>query len=207
MNHSKSFEAGLDPLFRLYTQRLRREAGKKSRGPLPKIDRWRLETRIERLVEIARDSELRAHGRATFDQAVLEKRQWHPKRGKGWGVDAKKQSFRSWYDKIIYGRNCVYVFWAKRKCLYVGRTGSGGRRPQAHFEKYWFRSVTRIDMYVVSGKRKLPMAECLAIDLFNPAKNKVRSAQQKWRRRCPVCTKEVQIRRKLKQLFPLRRKR
>ncbi len=207
MNHSKAFQTGLDTLFRRYTEKLRREAGKKSKGPVPKLDRRRLKRRIERLVQCARDSELHTDGRATFDEAVGEKRQWHPKRGKGWGVDAKRQTFRKWYDDNIYGRNCVYVFWARRKCLYVGRTGAGGRRPVAHFEKFWFRSVTRIDTYIVSGKRKLPMAECLAMDLFHPTKNKARSAQQKWRSRCPVCTKEVRIRKRLKQLFPLRRKR
>jgi len=60
---------------------------------------------------------------------------------------------------------------------------------------------------IVNGKRKLPMAECLAIDLFRPTKNKVRSAQKKWASRCPVCSKEVRVRRQLKRLFPLKRKR
>ncbi len=50
------------------------------------------------------------------------------------------------------------------------------------------------------------MAECLAIHLFKPKKNKVKSAQQKWRSNCPVCTKEVKVRKKLSDLFTLRRK-
>ncbi len=207
MNSYKKFEKGLDNLFHRYTEKLRREAGKKSKGPKPKMDRRYLEHRIERLVQIARDAELHTHGRTAFDEAVDEKRQWHPKRGKGWGVEAKRRTFRKWYDDNIHGRNCVYILWAGCKCLYVGRTGAGGRRPEAHFEKFWFRAATRIDSYIVSGKRKLPMAECLAIDLFRPTKNKVRSAQKKWASRCPVCTKEVRVRRQLKQLFPLKRKR
>jgi hypothetical protein len=207
MNRYKAFEKELDSLFHLYTEKLRRDAGKKSRGPEPKMDRRHLKRRIEQLVQITRDAELRARGRAAFDEAVDGKRQWHPKRGKGRGVDAKKRIFRKWYDDNIRGRNCVYIFWARRKCLYVGRTGAGGRRPQAHFEKFWFRGVTRIDCYIVNGKRKLPMTECLATDLFRPTKNKVRSAQKKWASQCPVCTKEVRIRRQLKQLFPLKRKR
>jgi hypothetical protein len=207
MNSYKAFEKGLDQLFHQYTEKLRREVGKKSKGPEPKMEKRNLKRRIEQLVQVARDAELHTHGRSAFNETVDEKRQWHPKRGKGRGVDTKRQTFRKWYDKNIKGRNCVYIFWAKRKCLYVGRTGTGGRRPEAHFEKYWFRAVTRIDNYIVTGKRKLPMAECLAIDLFRPTKNKIRSAQKKWASRCPVCTKEVRVRSQLKQLFPLKRKR
>lgn len=207
MNNYTAFEKELDALFYSYTGKLRRDAGKKSKGPVPKIDRKRLENRIERLAQIARDVELNMRGREAFDEVVGQKRQWHPKRGKGWGVDAKRRTFRNWYDNNIYGRNCIYMFWAKRKCLYVGRTGARGRRPEAHFEKFWFHAVSRIDCYIVSGKRNLPMAECLAIDLFRPAKNKIRSAQKKWASRCPVCSKELKVRRQLKQLFPLKRKR
>ena len=207
MSNYKSFENGLDNLFHLYTEKLRREAGKKSKGPNPKMDRRHLKREIERLVQMVRDAELNSNGRVSFDEAVGEKRQWHHKRGKGWGVDAKKRTFRKWYDYNINGLNCVYIFWSRRKCLYVGRTGSGGRRPEAHFEKFWFHAVTRIDSYLVNGKRKLPMAECLAIDLFHPSKNKVRSAQKKWASHCPICTKEVWFHRQLMQLFPLKRKR
>lgn len=207
MNNAKAFERGLDSLFRRYTEKLRRTAGKLSRGPLPKVDRNRVEKAIEHLVTIASTAELRSKGCDTFENIISEKRQWHPKRGKGWGLDAKKRAFQSWYGSNINARNCVYIFWAERKCMYVGRTGASGCRPQAHFEKYWFSNVTRIDTYIVENNRYLPMAECIAIHRFRPMKNKVKSAQQKWRSSCPVCAKEVQVRKQLKQLFPLRRKR
>ena len=203
----KQFETGLDNLFRQYTEGLRRDAGKRTRGRVTKFDRHKLIKRIDRLVLIAAEVELKGNGKRTFASAFTEKRQWHAKRGKGWGLDAKKKTFRDWYDKNVYGRNCVYIFWARRKCIYVGRIGAGGRRPQAHFEKYWFRPVTRIDTYIINGKRQLPMAECLAIHIFNPKMNKMKSAQQKWRSNCPVCTKEVRVRKTLRHLFPLRRKR
>ena len=206
MPKSKEFETGLDNLFRQFTEGLRREVGKQSRGRVVKFDRHKLRRRINRLVVLATEVELKENGRKHFDDTYSDKRQWHAKRGKGWGLDAKKTTFRNWYDDNVYGRNCVYIFWSKRKCVYVGRTGSGGRRPQAHFKKYWFRSVTRIDTYIIRGKRRLPMAECLAIHLFKPKKNKVKSAQQKWRSNCPVCTKEVKVRKKLSDLFTLRRK-
>ena len=206
MPSTKEFESGLDTLFRQYTEGLRRDVGKQSRGRIVKFDRHKLRRRIERLVRIATEIGLKTNGKESFYNCFSEKRQWHPKRGKGWGLDAKKRSFRDWYDKNMYGRNCVYIFWAKRKCIYIGRTGAGGRRPQVHFEKYWFRSVTRIDTYIISGKRQLPMAECIATHLFNPKNNKIKSAQQKWRSNCQVCTMEVNVRKKLRNLFPLRRK-
>jgi len=176
---SKEFETGLDNLFRQFTEGLRREVGKQSRGRVAKFDRHKLRRRIKRLVTIATEVELKEHGKKHFSETYSDKRQWHAKRGKGWGLEAKKKTFRNWYDENVHGRNCVYIFWSKRKCVYVGRTGAGGRRPQAHFEKYWFRSVTRIDTYIIRGKRQLPMSECLAIHIFKPKKNKVKSAQQK----------------------------
>jgi hypothetical protein len=83
----------------------------------------------------------------------------------------------------------------------------GGKRPQAHFEKFWFGGVTRVDAYMIHGSRRLPMAECLAIDLFDPRRNKVRSARQKWRTKCPVCALEKSVSRQLRDLFPLRKRR
>jgi hypothetical protein len=79
MNNYKAFEKGLDILFRLYTEKLRRETGKKSKGPKPKMDRRHLKRGIERLVLIVRDAKLNTNGRMTFDEAVGEKRQWHKK--------------------------------------------------------------------------------------------------------------------------------
>jgi hypothetical protein len=205
MNHSKSFERELDDLFKIYTDKLRRDVGKKSRGPSTKLDRKKIERKIDFLVEIARQYTLKDVGKKTFEKSFRGKRQWHVKRGKGWGVDNKRRNFRRWYDKEIHGRPSVYVFWNRRACLYVGRTGAGGRRPEAHFERFWFRKVTRIDIYVLNGKRHLPMAECLAIDIYKPKKNKRKSSKQKWRLKCPVCTKEREVRRQLKRLFPPKR--
>lgn len=207
MTSPKQFENGLDTLFRRYSAQLRRDAGKRVKGKVPKFNRYKLRKRIEHLVRIATDLELKLSGRKNFTNITGQKRQWHVKRGKGWGRAAKKKTFGTWYAEAVAGRNCVYVFWSKRRCVYVGRTGAGGRRPQAHFEKYWFSSVTRIDTHIVSGKRRLPMAECLAIHLYRPTKNKVKSAQQKWRSNCPVCSKEVLIRKKLTAMFPLKRRR
>jgi len=207
MASPKAFESGLDTLFRQYSAQLRRDVGKRSKGKVPKLTRPKLRKRIDRLVRIATDFDLKKNGKQTFIDAVKEKRQWHAKRGKGWGRAAKKKTFGAWYDEAVAGRNCVYVFWSGRRCVYVGRTGAGGRRPQAHFEKYWFSSVTRIDAHIIYGKRQLPMAECLAIHLYKPTKNKVKSAQQKWRSNCPICTKEVRVRKELVGLFPLKRRR
>ena len=206
MSAITDFERGLDRLFTQYSAGVRRLAGKRQVGPRAKLTGPRIRKQIEELVAIARDLELRKDGRREFAHITLEKRQWHTKKGKGWGITAKRRRFRDWYNEVIGGRPCVYVIWARRKCLYVGRTGAGGQRPQAHFEKAWFQAATRVDTHVVKDKRSLQKAECLAIHLFSPNKNKVKSATQKWRSRCPVCEREVAVRKQLKLMFPLRRK-
>lgn len=136
---------------------------------------------------------------------MQHKRQWHVKRGKGHGIENKKRSFKDWYQTTIHGSNCVYVFWSKKKCEYVGRTGRGGSRPHSHFEKWWMWPVTRIDVYEIRIRRELPKAECLAIHIFEPRRNKVRSSRQKYASRCPVCYKTRTMRIMLGQIFKLRK--
>ena len=127
--------------------------------------------------------------------------------GKGFGRRAKKAAFRRWYDKRVRSKNCVYVFWSNRKCVYVGRTLRGKGRPSGSFEKYWFSWVTRIDVYSVASPSVVPKAECLAIDLFDPSQNINSSSKPKYSKRCPICSTEKRISAELRRVFPLRRKR
>ena len=103
----KKFETGLDTLFRQYSAQLRRDAGKRSKGKVPKLTRPKLRKRIDRLVCIATDFELKQNGKRKFVDTVKEKRQWHVKRGKGWNRAAKKKTFGEWYDEAVAGRNCI----------------------------------------------------------------------------------------------------
>ena len=71
-------------------------------------------------------------------------------------------------------------------------------------EKYWFPRVTRIDIHVVVRASEVPKIECLAIDRFEPLRNKVRSARTPYSKKCPVCTPARKIRLDLLKLFRLR---
>jgi hypothetical protein len=153
----------------------------------------------------AREIVVTERARAEFKAAVIAKRQWHVK-SKGWGVPAKRASFKRWYEKNIHGHNCVYVFWSGRKCEYVGRTMRGKGRPSSSFDKYWFGSVTRIDIYSVATQTVVPKAECLTMHVFKPRRNAISSSRPKFSKRCPICAAEKEIRRELNSIFPLRRK-
>ena len=84
-----------------------------------------------------------------------------------------------WFGRHFGGGTYIYVFWNQRKCVYVGKTAKSGGRISGHFEKHWFGSVTRIDVYHATGRRALPALECLAIHRFQPARNKFRAERNK----------------------------
>lgn len=100
--------------------------------------------------------------------------------------------------------NCVYVFWSGRKCEYVGRALRGKGRPFNSFEKYWFTSVTRVDIYSVATPTVVPKAECFAIHIFEPRRNAISSSRPKFSKRCPICATDRQLRRELNAIFPSR---
>jgi len=152
--------------------------------------------------DYASDALASSLARAEFDLGTSEKRQWHPKRGKGHGRDVKKRAFKQWFrDKFGQGAY-VYVFWRSgRRCAYVGKTLKSGGRIAGHFEKHWFDSVVRIDVYRANGKRVLPALECLAIHRFQPSENKFKAERKKWTRKCPLCRVHREIKDELGAIF------
>lgn len=199
------FSRQLKDLFERRTAWLHSAIGKKRKGPAPAFTKKKVKSALNELALTARKIFVKQHVRTEFNRAVINKRQWHL-RNKGWGVTAKKLSFKRWYAKNIHGHNCVYVFWSDRKCQYVGRTLRGKGRPADSFDKFWFSSVTRIDIYSVKSPTLVPKAECLAIHLFAPRRNRISSARPRYAKRCPICAEEKDIRRELSSIFPLRRK-
>lgn len=198
----KQFNRSLDGLFERRTARLRAFVGYKNKGPQPQVTKAVVATRIDYLVATARGILIARLARRAFQESVAGKRQWHVKKNKGWGVSAKKARFKAWYKRNIDGRRCIYIFWAGKRCLYVGQTGRGGSRPSGHFDKYWFPRVTRIDIYA-TNKSHLTRAECLAIDRFRPRLNKTQPPRKKYAKQCPVCKAERRVRRELKAVFPV----
>lgn len=201
---STEFRAELNRLFRRRTYWLRSAVEGPRPGPPPTLSRRQVRRAITRLQELASEALADHLARDEFEDAVTFRRSWHVKRGKGRGVDAKRRAFNRWFDDELGPATYVYVFWNRRRCVYVGKTARSGRRISSHFDKHWFGGVTRVDVYATTGRRVLPALECLAIHGFQPTRNKFRAERRKWTRRCPLCSVHRMIDSELRDIFRLR---
>lgn len=203
MSRAAEFRTELDHLFRRRTHWLRAAIDGARPGAPPTFSRAHVQRSIARLQDLASEALADSLARDEFDQAVEIRRSWHVKRGKGRGLE-KRSAFNRWFDEHIGSSSCIYVFWAGKTCVYVGKTTWGSSRPSSHFEKAWFLPVTRIDVYATRGTRVLPALECLAIHRFRPRRNRSRASAHKWTKRCPLCNTHMQIRDELRYIFRLR---
>jgi hypothetical protein len=199
----KLFENRLYLLFRIRTHPLRAYLWPTT-GQAPQLTKKRLRRHITKLQEIAGDDYLASREAKRVFGSYDYKRQWHSKRNKGFGVSAKKKSFKNWYERNITTKNSVYVFWDKSKCLYVGRTLNGKGRPTSHFEKYWFRRATRVDVFSFDRKRDVPKYECVLTHRWNPAYSKITPSRKRYYTACPICDGRRYISRSLTSLFRFR---
>lgn len=199
----REFDHLLADLYRARTHRLR-SANWPSRGSAPKLTKSKIRNTVSRLQDISREAYFRSKEGKNSLRGIDYKRQWHPKRGKGWGPNAKVRMFKKWYDLSITSPNCVYVFWSKKKCLYIGRTLNGKGRPASHFVKYWFKRVTRIDVYGFYGKRQVPKFECLLTHKLNPIYARTKPAQKRYSSNCPICRQNTLIAKEVSAIFRLK---
>lgn len=199
----RQFDQRLFRLFKIRTHQLRTYLWPTA-GAAPRLTRKRLQQEIAKLQDIAVNDYLFSRQAREEFGSYDHKRQWHSKRNKGFGVRAKKRSFKDWYERKITTKNSVYVFWDRSKCLYVGRTLNGKGRPTSHFEKYWFRRATRVDIFGFDRKRDVPKHECLLTHRWNPAYSKITPATRRYYTRCPICEGRQQISRDIKSIFSLR---
>jgi hypothetical protein len=191
-------------LFYRRTSWLRSAIGTKRLGRPPVFTRKKIEPKLDRLGELAAEILVRRRGRREFLRAVDGKRQWHVKRGKGSGIEVRREAFKTWYNRHIGNRNCVYAFWSNKGCVYVGRTLRGHGRPAGWFDRVWFQPVKRIDVYSVRRPSEVPKAECLAVHLFDPVENKNWPSIGRYTKKCPICEVTKEIDRELKSIFRLR---
>ena len=198
------FERELQKLFHRRTSWLRKAIGTNRPGKPHIFNRRKVAPKLWELGELASEILVRRRARRQFRQSVDGKRQWHIKRGKGFGIDAKRTKFKQWYEKYIGNKNCVYVFWSGRKCVYVGRTLHGKGRPAGWFDRVWFQPVTRIDIYSVPRRSEVPKAECLAVHLFDPTENKNWPSINRYTKKCSICKATKEIDRELESIFRLR---
>lgn len=204
MAFAAQFDGELKGLFDRRVDWVRRAVGNVGPGPRPQFSRRKIQPSINRLEALARAILIRSRGRREFNRSVEGRLRWHPKRGKGWGISAKRKVFSKWYDEHVGRENCVYAFWSNGRCEYVGRTVRGRGRPRGHFEKFWFPAVTRITIFPVRLTSEVPKVECLAIDMFEPRRNSYAASKRKYAKKCPVCNQARDIRAELKTIFRLR---
>jgi hypothetical protein len=200
----REFDTQIDRLFRSRIHKLK-SAVWPAKGAAPMMTKKKVNHVIGRLQNVTRDAFLRTKGtkkilREDFDY----KRQWHPKRGKGWGRAAKSQHFKNWYEKNITTKNCVYAFWQKKNCLYIGRTLNGKGRPTNHFQKYWFGKATRVDVFAFDRKRDVPRFECLLTHKYDPSYSRMKPSAKKYYSRCAVCDGTDSVKSELKTFFRLK---
>lgn len=202
MAYVNQFVNALDELFRKRTYKLRSKIGSKIPGQPPKITKKFIDKEIANLQEIASHALANKLAKSEFYKYAYKKKAWHVK---GHGIDEKKRLFEEWFRNNFPNlKTCIYVFWRNKKCIYVGRTGSGGSRPSSHFIKFWFSNTNRIDIFPSTFASHTPKLECLAIHHFEPVRNKKRSATKKWTKECPLCAIHKNIEGQLRKIFKLK---
>lgn len=118
MSNQHQFNRRLDRLYNKRTGWLRTVLTKANPGPMPSLNKKQRESAINELQGIASNALARRMAKKQFEQSVAKRRTW---KTKGWGKDKKIKEFRAWAKRKIDGRSGkVYVFWQKKKCLYVG---------------------------------------------------------------------------------------
>lgn len=201
MAHKTLFERKLNKLFQERTFNLRAKLGIKKLGRKPTINRKKLVRAIGELQDLSTVILAKGLAKTEFeDNAGTPKRR--KVKGRGW--TKQRDYFDEWFNKTFPTQDeLVYVFWKKRECLYVGRTGTGGSRPSSHFEKKWCQP-TRIDIYPSRSKSHTPKLECLAVHHFEPRVNKYKPSKKKWTKKCPLCALHKHIETDLKKIFRIR---
>jgi hypothetical protein len=196
------FETELTKLFEARTHELTTGLWPRAGNP-PHLTPKKIMASVERLQSLAAHEYMRSKEAKEIFECYDYKKQWH-KSGKGHGLSAKKRSFKKWYDEHIETKNNVYVFWKGKRCLYVGRTLNGKNRPTSHFEKHWFGTCTRVDVYGFYGKRNVPCFECMTTHKWYPQYSKITPAAKKYGRVCPICEGWDYIEDEVKMIFRLK---
>lgn len=202
MAYKKLFSRELDKLFRKRTHWLRSCIGYKKTGPPPLLSKKNVARSIENLQNIASQTLSNKLAKTEFKKYTSGKKSW---RVKGHGIDEKRRLFERWFKGNFQPKQgCIYIFWNKKKCIYVGRTGKGGSRPSSHFEKYWFLQAKRVVIYTIINKSHISKLECIAIHHFRPLKNKYKPATIKWNKQCPLCKIHRNIKQELHKIFRIK---
>jgi hypothetical protein len=171
--------------------------GERKIGAPPKFNRKKLSRGINKLQEIASETLTHGFARKEFEKNTKKRKSY---KIRGHGRNRKRENIENWFERYIPYRNCVYIFWSHKKCLYVGRTGAGGGRPSSHFQKHWFDSATRI-VVIATSRSQTSKIECLAIHRYLPKFNVNKASSKKWTKKCPLCRVHKNIESELRTIF------
>ncbi|HSC38878.1 MAG TPA: hypothetical protein VLD19_13445, partial [Chitinophagaceae bacterium] len=116
---------------------------------------------------------------------------------------AKKLLLKQWLDSHFNSTTLlVYIFFDREGgCLYTGRTGQGGKRPLAHFDKNWISLTGFLRVFEVKNRSQLYKLECLAMHHFHPRTSRRKPCRARHTKACPVCAKHRQLAKAVKSLF------
>lgn len=96
--YARQFDSELLRLFTIRTHYLRASLWP-TVGKAPHLTQKQIRRSIARLQNIAEADFFRSRYGKRLLKDYDDKRQWHPKRGKGLGWRAKRLSFKTWYQK------------------------------------------------------------------------------------------------------------
>jgi len=200
MSYKKEFEDILYDLFRRRIHWLTEGLFSYKPGKPPVLSRKLLNDATNDLQDILSDAFASNLARYEFEQCVKERRSWHIK---GHGVDKKADNFSVWFNKQFNdAKYFVYMFWgADGRCIYIGRTNAGVKRPLSHFNKHWINKAKRVEVYLAKSSRDVPKLECLAIHHFMPMHNKKKGSTKKWTSSCPLCDLHEYVEEELVDIF------
>src|SRR5581483_9341956 len=98
VSFAKQFDDELSRLFRARTHQLKSYMWPTA-GAAPQLTQKRVRKGVQRLQAFATADYLRSKDAKSVLKSYDHKRQWQPKRGKGFGARAKAKNFKAWYDK------------------------------------------------------------------------------------------------------------
>ena len=118
------------------------------------------------------------------------------------GRKRMERFFDRFYRKLN-SSNQIYVFWHKRKCVYVGQTKNNVLGGSGKWRRDVWRDSTHLQMFSTWNSRDLDKLECLGVDRWGPTHNRVKPPSTWHRSKCPVHKILYGVDRELKDTFAL----
>lgn len=195
----KQFSRKLDELWRRRTAEVRALVVPRGQGQPLRFTKDIRRKYTDALLEVATRILLKKEGKKEFDRIVARRRL---RKVGGRGLVERFHRLIEWAGKKCDGP-IVYVFWHRRKCLYVGK-GKTWKRLKAYRKSAYLLQATDLEVFCLNSRSQLPKAECLATHLFEPRDRAIKPARKRWGKSCPICKKHDEIRKSLTALFRMR---